>query len=218
LLSHILPGQAIDIEVSPQEFFAYATLKLQDPRIKRRQTFRQTKKKWRNILEREGDYLTFTKSNLIAKLAAGSEDLTELSAVVGIGCELIALGHTFNVNIYRFKRFKPTNQAMQESPDAVIAVAASTVVQKAGSGASSYRSIWRKLSDDIFPSCHAKDGFRRSKVQWFDFPMLLLFLRPVRCLACYACYYRFRKVFQQKSSMRRYLACAIVVLHIRFDH
>src|ERR1039458_10357403 len=85
LLSHITPGHTMEVEISPQEFFAHATLKLQDSRIKGKQSFRQTKKKWRNILEREGDYLRFTKNDLIARSAAGSEDLTELSAVVGIG-------------------------------------------------------------------------------------------------------------------------------------
>jgi len=113
LLSHITPGQTTDIEISPQELFAHATLKFQNPRIKGKQSFRQTKKKWRNILQREGDYLRFTNNNLIARSAAGSEDLTELSAVVGIGCGLIALGHAFDVNISRFKRFKPTNKVMR---------------------------------------------------------------------------------------------------------
>ena len=111
--SHITPRQTTDIQITPQEFFAYATLKFQNPRIKGKQSFSQTKKKWRNILQREGDYLRFTKKNLIASSAAGSEDLTELSAVVGIGCGLIALGHAFDVNISRFKRFKPTNKVMR---------------------------------------------------------------------------------------------------------
>lgn len=113
LLSHITPGHTMEVEISPQEFFAHATLKLQDSRIKGKQSFRQTKKKWRNILEREGDYLRFTKNDLIARSAAGSEDLTELSAVVGIGCGLIALGRAFDVKINRFRRFKPTNKVMR---------------------------------------------------------------------------------------------------------
>lgn len=113
LFSHIIPGQTTEIKISPQELFAYATLKFQDPRIEGRRSFRQTRRKWRNILEREGDYLRFTKTDLIAKSAAGSEDLTELSGIVGIGCGLIALGHAFDVQISRFKRFKPTNKVMR---------------------------------------------------------------------------------------------------------
>jgi hypothetical protein len=113
LRAHIIPGQTIDVEISPQEFFAHATLKLQNSRIKGKQSFRQTKKKWHNILEREGDYLSFTKNDLVASSAAGTEDLTDLSAVVGIGCGLIALGHAFDVQINRFSRFTPTNQIMR---------------------------------------------------------------------------------------------------------
>jgi hypothetical protein len=103
----------MEVEISPQEFFAHATLKLQNSRIKGKQSFRQTKKKWRNILEREGDYLSFTQKDLVGKSAAGTEDLTELSAVVGIGCGLIALGRAFDVKINRFSLFKPTNKVMR---------------------------------------------------------------------------------------------------------
>ncbi len=113
LRAHIIPGQTIDVDISPQEFFAHATLKLQNSRIKGKQSFRQTKKKWRNILEREGDYLSFTKNDLVASSAAGTEDLTDLSAVVGIGCGLIALGRAFDVQINRFSRFKPADQVMR---------------------------------------------------------------------------------------------------------
>lgn len=113
LLSHITPGQTLEVEISPQEFYAHATLKLQNARIKGKRSFLQTKTKWRNILEREGDYLSFKNNDLVAKSVAGSEDLTELSAVVGIGCGLIALGRAFDIEINRFRRFKPTNKVMR---------------------------------------------------------------------------------------------------------
>lgn len=86
---------------------------LQDSKLPRRRTFSQTRRRWRNLKGREGDYLKFTNRNLIAKAAAGIEDLAGLSAMVGVGCGLAGLAKTFNININRFIRFKPTDSRMR---------------------------------------------------------------------------------------------------------
>lgn len=41
------------------------------------------------------------------------------------------------------------------------------------------------------PHCGADRSGRRSRIRWFDLPLLLVFVRPVRCTDCYSRYYRF---------------------------
>ena len=43
----------------------------------------------------------------------------------------------------------------------------------------------------VCPHCGASRSGRRSRLRWFDLPLLLLFVRPVRCVDCYERYYRF---------------------------
>jgi hypothetical protein len=113
LMSALLPPQVIEIKISRQDLFNHASLMLQDSKILGRRTFRQTKKMWLNLSEREGIYLRFTNRNLMAKAAARTEDVTDLSKIVGVGCGLFALTKAFNVNINRFARFDPTDNVMR---------------------------------------------------------------------------------------------------------
>ena len=43
----------------------------------------------------------------------------------------------------------------------------------------------------LCPHCGTYRWGRRSRLRWFDLPLLLLYVRPVRCTDCYGRYYRF---------------------------
>jgi hypothetical protein len=47
------------------------------------------------------------------------------------------------------------------------------------------------VATHLCPHCGASRSGRRSRLRWFDLPLLLLFVRPVRCVDCYERYYRF---------------------------
>jgi len=113
LMSALRPPQVIEIKISREDLFNHASLMLQDSKILGKRTFRQTKKMWLNLSEREGIYLRFTNRNLMARAAARTEDVTDLSKIVGVGCGLFALTKAFNVNINRFERFDPTDKTIR---------------------------------------------------------------------------------------------------------
>jgi hypothetical protein len=43
----------------------------------------------------------------------------------------------------------------------------------------------------LCPQCGTHRIARRSRLRWYDLPLLLMFVRPVRCTDCYERYYRF---------------------------
>jgi hypothetical protein len=52
----------------------------------------------------------------------------------------------------------------------------------------------------LCPHCGTTKSGRRSRIRWFDLPLLLLTVRPVRCLDCYGRYYRFIRAQRTKNA------------------